>query len=135
MFTFQGDGAEDVRRRVVRLLRHRGLHVNTTLRAPDTAEQFRDMGAVLNLAVYVHGRIRDTSADRAAATIVIRSGVTGRRIASTTIAGRRRGLPSEVEEKLWQRVGAALTRACVEATNHPHRRHNAPMRIEAGTPL
>jgi hypothetical protein len=39
-----------------------------------------------------------------------------------------------VEADFWQRVKAPLGRACVDARK-PGRRHNAPMRIEAGTPI
>ena len=134
VFAFEGDDAEPLRKHVIQALTDRGLRIETTLKPVDTAEQYRDMGATLNLAVYVHGRIKDTTAEHAIATVVIRSAVTGRKVATATFAGFRRGLPFDVEEKLWERVGAAVMRACVEASK-PGRHHNAPMRIEAGTPL
>jgi hypothetical protein len=82
----------------------------------------------------VHGKIKDTGADRAVATVTIRSAVTGRPVASATFNGYRRGLPFDVEEKLWQRVGPAFKRACVQAARGV-RRYNKPTYIEAGTPL
>jgi hypothetical protein len=135
VFLFEGDETEPLRMQVVRLLNSNGMSVDTTLRSPDTAEQFRDMGAALNLAVYVHGRVRDSANGRAVATIVFRSGVTGRQIATARFEGERRRLVPDVEEGLWNRVKGPLTRACVDATKPNRRRHNAPMRIEAGTPI
>jgi hypothetical protein len=134
VFAFDGDEATNVRKHVVMALANQGLKVDTSLRPVQTAEEFRDMGATLDLAAYVHGRIKDLPADKAEATIMVRSGVTGRTIASTTITGYRRGLRFDVEEKLWQRVGKVLLRVCKEA-KRPRRPVNAPTRIEAGTPL
>jgi hypothetical protein len=132
---FEGDDSEPLRKHVIKLFRDRGLNVDATLRPVDTAEQYRDMGAALDLAVFVHGRIKDTTQDHAIATIVIRSGVSGRKVATAAFNGFRRGLPFDVEEKLWERVGTAFSRACVEAAKPGVRHHNAPMVIEAGTPL
>jgi hypothetical protein len=134
VFAFEGDDAEPLRKHVIQVLSDRGLRVETALKPQDNPEQYRDMGATLNLAAYVHGHIKDTTADHAVATVVVRSAVTGRKVATATFTGFRRGLPFDVEEKLWQRVGAAFMRVCVEASK-PGRRHNEPMRIEAGTPL
>lgn len=133
VFAFEGDETEPLRTRVVRLLKANGMRVQTDLRPNDTAEQYRDMAATLNLAVYVHGRVRDTSRGRSFATITVRSGVTGRTIASANFESDRRGLLAMVEEGLWSKVKAPLGRACVDALKP--RRHNAPMRIEAGTPI
>jgi hypothetical protein len=134
VFPFEGEDTYAVRKHVIKALADRGLKVDATLRSPDTAEQFRDMGAALDLAVYIHGRVKETGADHAMATVTVRSGVTGRKLTTATFRGFQRGLPYDVEEQLWERVGPAVTRACVEATRTV-RRHNAPMRIEAGTPL
>ncbi len=134
VFAFQGDETEPLRRLVVRLLKANGMRVQTDLLPNDTAEQFRDMAAALNLAVYVHGRVKDAPSGRSQATVTIRSGVTGRVIAAASFAGDRRKLPTSVEEGLWQKIRAPVARACVDAQNKP-RRHNAPMRIEAGTPV
>lgn len=123
-----------MRDHVIQALTDRGIKVETALPAVDTAEQYRDMGAVMDVAAYVHGHVKEMPADHAVATIVIRSGVTGRKLATVTFAGYRRGLPYDVEEKLWERLGATFTRACVAATK-PRPHHNQPMLIEAGTPL
>ena len=134
VFVFDGDEAEPLRWEVIRLLQANGMRVQTDLRPTDTAVQFRDMAAALNLAIYVHGRIKDTPRGRAVATVTVRSGVTGRKIASASFDGTRRELVSLVEQGLWDRVKSPLGRACVEARK-PGRRHSAPMRIEAGTPV
>jgi hypothetical protein len=134
VFTFDGDEATSVHKHVVMALSNQGLRVDTSLRPVQTAEEFRDMGATLNLAAYVHGHIKDLPGDKAEATITVRSGVTGRPIATMKLAGYRRGLRFDVEEKLWKNVGKAILHACKEATK-PRRPVNAPTRIEAGTPL
>jgi len=134
VFAFQGEDTYSVRDHVMKALADRGLKVETSIPPVDTAEQYRDMGAVMNLAAYVHGHVKELPADHAVATIVIRSGVTGRKLTTATFTGYRRGLPEDVEEKLWQRLGPAFRRACVAATK-PRPHHNQPMRIEAGTPL
>ncbi len=131
---FEGEEPEQLRKHVIKVLVERGFQVNSTLKLQDNPTQYRDMGAALNLAVYVHGKLRPTSAEHATATVTIRSAVTGRPVATATFNGFRRGLPYDVEEKLWERVGPAFKRACVEATR-PNRRHSQPLYIEAGTPL
>jgi hypothetical protein len=134
VFAFQGDESEPLRKQVVRLLQANGMRVQTDLRPNDTAEQFRDMAAALNLAIYVHGRVKDAPNGRSLVTITLRSGVTGRTIATASFAGERRELLAMLDDDLWQKVRAPLARACVDAQSKP-RRHNAPMRIEAGTPI
>jgi hypothetical protein len=134
VFVFEGDETEPLRSQVVHLLRANGMRVRTDLRPIDTAEQFRDMAAVLKLAIYVHGRIQDMPGGRSSVTVTIRSGVTGRKIAVADFEGERRELVSQVGQGLWDRVRSPLARACVAALK-PGRRHNAPMRIEAGTPI
>jgi hypothetical protein len=138
IFAFDGDGAESLHEQVVRLFRANHMDVATNLRAPDrsryVAEQYRDMAAALDLSVYVQGRIKERSADKAVATIIVRSGVTGQTIANVRFEGARHALAGEVREKLWQKVHRAVARACSDAS-HGRRRHNKPTRIEAGTPL
>ena len=134
VFTFEGEDTYSVRDHVIQALADRGMRVEAALPRVDTTEQYRDMGAVMDLAAYVHGHVKQLPADHAVATIVVRSGVTGRKLTAATFTGYRRGLPFDVEEKLWQRLGPAFRRACVEATR-PRPRHNQPMVIEAGTPL
>ena len=132
VFAFDGDDVTNVHKHVVMVLSNQGLHVDTSLRPVQTAEEFRDMGATLDLAAYVHGHIKELPADKAEATITVRSGVTGRTIATMKLVGYRRGLRFDVEEKLWSNVGKAILRACKEAAK-PRRPINAPMHIEAGT--
>jgi len=130
---FEGYDAEPLRKHVIKIFEERGITVNSTLKPQDNPTQYRDMGAALNLAVYVHGKIKDTTPEHAVATVTIRSAVTGRPVARATFNGFRRGLPFDVEEKLWDKVHSAFTRACVDATRPRH--HNTPTLIEAGTPL
>jgi hypothetical protein len=135
VLTFEGDDSEPLRKHVIKVLVERGLKVNSTLKPQDNPTQYRDMGAALDLAVYVHGKIKDTTPEHAVATVTIRSAVSGRPVATATFNGFRRGLPFDVEEKLWERVGPAFKRACAEAAKPGVRHHNAPTFIEAGTPL
>lgn len=138
VFAFEGEGSEQLRDHVVRVFEDNRMQVAIDLRAPDRsrylAEQFRDMAAALDLSVYVHGRIKSQSRERAVATIVVRSGVTGRPIAHVRFEASRRELLGEVREKLWDKVRTVVARACAEASRG-RRRHNKPTRIEAGTPL
>lgn len=134
VFAFEGEDTYSVRDHVVQALKDRGLQIETAIRAVDTAEQYRDMGATLNISVYLHGKVKQLPADRSTATIVVRSAVSGQKLTSVTFKGFRRGLPYDVEEKLWNKVGPVIARACIEA-NQPGRRHNKPTMIEAGTPL
>ncbi|HET6150142.1 MAG TPA: hypothetical protein VFH68_21555 [Polyangia bacterium] len=133
VFVFDGDGAEPLRARVVRLLRARGLKVTTTLRPVDSAEQYREMADTLKLAAFVDGESSEDG-DQASITVYLRSGVSGLRIASATLASARRALPGEVDKSLWPQLGPPLARVCVEAAK-PRKREREPMRIEAGTPL
>ena len=131
VLAFDGEDTYSVRDHVIQALTDRGMKIEGGLPAVDTDEQYRDMGALMDVAVYVNGRIRELPADHAVATITIRSGVTGEEITTAKFTGFRRGLPFDVEEKLWERLGAAFTRACVEATK-PRPHYNKPMVIEAG---
>jgi hypothetical protein len=131
VLAFDGEDTYSVRDHVIQALADRGMKVEGGLPAVDTDEQYRDMGALMDVAVYVNGRIRELPADHAVATITIRSGVTGEEISTTKFTGFRRGLPFDVEEKLWERLGAAFARACMEATK-PRPHYNKPMVIEAG---
>lgn len=133
VFLFQGDDAPAVRRQVVSLLRARGLKVTTTLRSVDSAEQYRDMAATLGLAAYIDGEV-SADGNQGSATVHVRSGASGLRIASATFSGERRKLRTEVSKELWSRLGAALARTCADAAR-PRKPENAPMRIDAGKPI
>jgi hypothetical protein len=130
---FSGEGAARVQQVVVSTLRTRGLHVTTSLRPVDSAEQFREMAATLQLAAYIEGSVGGDGS-RGQATVHVRSGMTGRRIASVHFSGERNTLPSDVGNGLWPRTGGPLTRLCAEAAK-PRKGPRRAMRINAGTPL
>lgn len=134
IFVFEGEDTDALRRHVVRLFKLKRMQVLTALRPVDTPEQYRDMAYALDLAVYVHGKIRDRSRDEAVFTISVRSAFSGRRMTTISMAGSRQSLIENLEENLWRKASSALAKACADAAR-PNRPHNPPMRIEAGTPL
>jgi hypothetical protein len=133
VFGFSGEGAARVQQVVVSTLRMRGLQVTTTLRPVDSAEQFREMAETLRLAAYIEGSVGGDGS-RGKATVHLRSGVTGRRIASVHFSGDRNTLASDVGSGLWPRTGSQLTRLCAEA-GKPHKGGRRAMRIDAGTQI
>ena len=133
VFTFEGEGAHLVQRQVINSLRAKGLKVITNLRPLDSAEQYREMAATLNLVAYVDGEYAGDG-DQATATVYVRSGYTGLRAVSTTFAGERRTLPADVGKGLWDRINPDLSRLCADAAK-PRKAERPPLRIEAGTPL
>ena len=133
VFTFEGEGAHLVQRQVINSLRAKGLKVVTNLRPLDSAEQYREMAATLNLVAYVDGEYAGDG-DQATATVYVRSGFTGLRAVSTTFAGERRTLPADVGKGLWDRISPDLSRLCADAAK-PRKAERPPLRIEAGTPL
>jgi hypothetical protein len=133
VFTFEGEGAHLVQRQVINSLRAKGLKVITNLRPLDSAEQYREMAATLNLVASVDGEYAGDG-DQATATVYVRSGYTGLRAVSTTFAGERRTLPADVGKGLWDRINPDLSRLCADAAK-PRKAERPPLRIEAGTPL
>jgi hypothetical protein len=133
VFTFAGEGGHRVQQQVVSSLRAKGLKVITNLRPVDSAEQYREMAVTLNLVAYLDGEYVGEG-DQASATVYVRSGVTGLRAVSTTFAGERRTLPTEVGKGLWDRISPDLSKLCADAAK-PRKAERAPLRIEAGTPL
>jgi hypothetical protein len=133
VFGFTGDGAARVQQVVVSTLRTRGLHVTTGLRPVDSAEQYREMAATLQLAAYIEGTVGGEGS-RGQATVHLRSGVTGRRIASVRFSGERSGLATDVGNGLWPRAGGQLARLCAQAAK-PRKGGRHAMRINAGTPI
>jgi hypothetical protein len=133
VFGFTGEGAGRVQQVVVSTLRTRGLQVTTGLRPVDSAEQFREMAATLRLAAYIEGTVGGDGS-RGQATVHVRSGMTGRRIASLHFSGERSALPTDVGNGLWPRTGSQLTRLCAEAAK-PRKGAPRAMRINAGTPI
>jgi len=133
VFTFSGEGAHRVQQQVISSLRAKGLKVITNLRPVDSAEQYREMAATLNLVAYVDGEYLGDG-DQASATVYVRSGYTGLRAVSTTFAGEKRTLVSDVGKGLWDRISPELSKLCADAAK-PRKAERAPLRIEAGTPL
>jgi hypothetical protein len=91
------------------------------------------MAATLRLAAYIDGTVGGDGS-QGHATVLVRSGTTGRRIASLRFSGERSGLASDVGDKLWPRTGPQLTRLCAEAAK-PRKGGRRVMRINAGTPI
>jgi hypothetical protein len=133
VFGFTGEDAERVQQVVVSTLRTRGLDVTTTLRPVDSAEQYREMAATLQLAAYIDGSVRGAGS-RGQATVRVRSGVTGRRIASLRFSGERGALATDVGNGLWPRTGSKLVHLCDEAAK-PGKGPRRALRIDAGTPI
>jgi hypothetical protein len=57
VFTFSGEGAHRVQQQVISSLRAKGLKVITNLRPVDSAEQYREMAATLNLVALRRRRV------------------------------------------------------------------------------
>jgi hypothetical protein len=135
VFRFEGEErtAAAVQRQVIAALKAKGMKVTTGLRPVDSAEQYREMSMTLSFVAFVDGDV-SIDADQGSATIFVRSGVTGLRVASTTFAGERRTLAGEVGKGLWERVADALAQVCADAAK-PRKAERPPMRIEAGTPI
>jgi hypothetical protein len=133
VFGFTGDGAARVQQVVVSTLRTRGLQVTTSLRPVDSAEQYREMAATLRLAAYIDGTVGGAGS-QGQATVLVRSGITGRRIASVRFSGERSALAADVGSGLWPRTGSQLVRLCAEAAK-PRKGGRGALRINAGTPI
>jgi hypothetical protein len=133
VLSFTGEGAARVQQVVVNTLRMRGLQVMTSLRPVDSAEQYRDMAATLGLAAYIDGKV-GSGGPGGQATVQVRSGVSGRRIASVHFSGDHGSLATDVGDRLWPKMGSQLTRLCSEAAK-PRKGPRRAMRIDAGTPL
>jgi hypothetical protein len=133
LFPFLDDDGNDVSSQVERLLRARGLEIMTGVRPVDSAEQYRDMATQLMLAGYVDGSVRSTGA-RAKVTVRLRSGYSGRVVAQPTFSDSHGNLRHELGDKLWKRLGPAVTRVCKEASK-PRKRSRTMLTIDAGTPI
>jgi len=132
VFAFKGDDVyEPVREAVVKLLRSKGLDVTATLRPVDSAAQFREMSYTLNLGAFVEGEIIGEGAHQTA-VIHLRSGMSGKRIASLKMSGPTPQIVSTVTHKVWPSFGGAMIRSCSSAAR-PRAREREPLRIEAGS--
>jgi hypothetical protein len=132
VFAFGGDAAAPLRREVVRILQAKGLKILSNIRPVDSPAQFREMADTLHVFAYVDGEL-ELEGGQASATVQVRSGVSGLRIASATFAGDRKKAFADLSKGLWDAVAPALARASADALM-PHA-HASPMRIEAGTPI
>jgi hypothetical protein len=117
----------------VRILKAHGLEVATDVRRVDTSEQFRELSTALGFAAYVDGEYTDNG-PRSRLTIQVRNGYTGRKVAAVTFRESNLHMRTEVEDKLWTKIGPSLARACADASK-PRKRDRDPLMIEAGTPL
>jgi hypothetical protein len=134
VFTFKGDDTPSLRAPVLKVLREHGFTVVTDLRPVDLAEQFRDLAAALDVIAFVEGNVTDQRDKKSRVAVAVRSGYSGRRVASSVLIFPPDDGPDEVTEKLWHRLGPALRRARADA-DKPRRKTRAPMQINAGTPI
>jgi hypothetical protein len=134
VFAFKGDDVyEPVRAAVVKMLRAKGLNVTASLRPVDSAAQFREMSYTLNLGAFVEGEITGEGPHQTA-VIHLRSGMSGKRIASTKLQGPTPQIVGTVGHKVWPALGGAMMHSCSSAAR-PRQREREPLRIEAGTTL
>jgi hypothetical protein len=130
VFEIKGDDVyQPVREAVVRILRKRGFNVTVTLRAVESAVEFRDMSQQTNMAVYIDGEMKGEGA-RQSATLHLYSGLSGHRMASLGFSGPTDKIVEDVERRFWKSVGPAMTRACT-AVSKPRRQEHEPLRIDA----
>jgi hypothetical protein len=132
LFPFNSDD-DGVSSQVERLLRSHGLEIVTGVRPVDSAEQYRDMATQLMLVGYVDGSVRGTGA-KAKVTVRLRSGYSGRIVAQPTFGDSHGNLRRDLGDKLWKRLGPAVTRICKEASK-PRKRSRTMLTIDAGTPI
>lgn len=137
VFPFAGDDVyEPVRAAVVRTLRRRALNVTANLRPVDSAIQYREMSTTLNVVAFVEGDMQGEGKAQKA-HIRLRSGTTGRPMASATFTGTTPKIVADVQRTLWNRLGPAVSRA--RATAARGRRQGRPLereptRIDASSP-
>lgn len=133
IFPLKWDDDRTIYVQIERILRSKGLEVVDGVRPVDTAEQYRELATAMGLAAFVGGDYWEKD-DKARVTINVRSGYTGQKVAVGTFKETPLHMHAEVEDKLWKKVGPAMSRACVDA-NRPRKKGRNPLMIEAGTPL
>ena len=133
VFALSGDGATPIFKEILHILQSKGLKVQTSIRPMDTAEQYRELAQTLDLIAFVDGETEVDGA-QASATIHVRNGSSGLRVASATFTGEKKKLPADLGRALWDQLSNALAQATLDAAG-PRRHDRAPLRIEAGTPL
>jgi hypothetical protein len=132
VLTFKNDDGY-VATQVAQLLDSRGLDVLTTVRAVDTAEQYRDVATSMDLAAFVDGEIKGTE-EKMRVIVRLRSGYSGRKLAEVTFTDSHAKMPGTLSSKLWARVGGTIARACVDARK-PRKKSRNLLQINAGTAL
>jgi hypothetical protein len=133
-FHFRGQDLADLEAPVSKALRDHGLTVLTELRPVDLPDQFRDLAATLDLIAYVDGTVTPMRDDRIRVALAVRSGYSGRKVASLSVVATPEDLPTKLDELFWKRFGPALVRARTDAQK-PRRRTRAPMQIDASSPM
>jgi hypothetical protein len=132
-FHFRGQDLADFEAPVSKALRDHGLTVLTELRPVDLPDQFRDLAATLDLIAYVDGAVTPMRDERIRVALAVRSGYSGRKVASLRVVATPEDFPSKLDELFWKRFGPALVRARADAQK-PRRRTHAPMQIDASSP-
>src|SRR5207244_8304805 len=99
VFAFSGDGATPIFKEILHILQSKGLKVQTSIRPMDTAEQYRELAQTLDLIAFVDGETEVDGA-QASATIHVRNGASGLRVASATFTGEETKLGAGVRRGL-----------------------------------
>jgi hypothetical protein len=133
VFPFRNDDGGALSLQVGQLLAARGLDVMSDVKPVDSAEQYRDMATALGLVAYVDGDVRGSDAN-ARATVRIRSGYSGRKVAEVSFKESRENLPREISDRLWTKLGPSVAHACVDAAK-PRKKSRTTLEINAGTPI
>ncbi len=134
LFHFRGQDLAEFEAPVSKALRDHGLTVLTELRPVDLPDQFRDLAATLDLIAYVDGTVSPMRDDRIRVALAVRSGYSGRKVASLSVVATPEEFPTKLDELFWKRFGPALVRARADAQK-PRRRTHAPMQIDASSPM
>jgi hypothetical protein len=132
IFPFRNDDAGAISTQVGQLLAARGLDVMSDVKPVDSAEQYRDMATALGLVAYVDGDVRGSQV-ASRATVRIRSGYSGRKMAEVSFKESRENLPREISDQLWAKLGPSVAHACVDAAKP--RKKSRTLQINAGTPV
>ena len=132
VFPFRDDEDNSFSAQVERLLKGHGLDIVTGVRRVDTAENYREIAGTMGIVAFVDGNVKERG-DTARVTVEVRSGYSGRKITATTFKETKIHLRAEIEDKLWNKIGSAMARACADA-DKPRLRNRGPLVIEAGSP-
>jgi Amt family ammonium transporter len=112
---FGGDNSEPVRRQVTRLMRGRGLSVETSLPRVDDPTQYPSLAREHHLAAFLTGDVETRKRGRAPArqtvTFVVWNGATGAQLGRWSATGAPRRLPSVVARGFFKNLGRAFQAA------------------------